>query len=101
MELYAATRFNGDESGNVYPLGTADNGKPARAIHGPSTQLNSPTGVALDNSRNLYVGNAVGASITVYAPDASGDAAPIRIINGDRTGLGTVRGVALDSTGFL
>ncbi len=94
MELYVGLLR---EQVNVYPLGAGGDGPPIRALHGPSTQLDGVAGIALDNDRNLYVGNAATSAITVYPPDADGDLAPIRVIRGDQTKLAIPDGVALDS----
>jgi 6-phosphogluconolactonase (cycloisomerase 2 family) len=54
---------------------------PARAIHGPSTRLRNPTGVALDlTNKELWVSNLGNSSATVYSLTADGDAAPLRVI---------------------
>jgi hypothetical protein len=54
---------------------------PARAIHGPSTRLRNPTGVALDlTHQELWVSNLGNSSATVYPLTADGDATPLRII---------------------
>lgn len=54
---------------------------PARAIHGPSTRLRNPTGVALDlRNQELWVSNLGNSSATVYPLMADGDMPPLRII---------------------
>jgi 6-phosphogluconolactonase (cycloisomerase 2 family) len=54
---------------------------PARAIHGPTTRLRNPTGVALDLvNQELWVSNLGNSSATVYSLTADGDAAPLRVI---------------------
>ena len=54
---------------------------PTRAIHGPSTRLRNPTGVALDlKNKEVWVSNLGSSSATVYPLMADGDAAPLRII---------------------
>lgn len=54
---------------------------PSRVIHGPSTRLRNPTGVALDlTNRELWVSNLGNSSATVYPLDANGDASPLRVI---------------------
>jgi hypothetical protein len=52
-----------------------------RVISGNLTQLNSPTGVALDSSNNVYVANRGSGTVTVYAlpsptPVPSGSPSP-------------------------
>ena len=54
---------------------------PARVIHGPSTRLRNPTGVALDRKNGeLWVSNLGNSSASVYPLMADGDAAPLRVI---------------------
>jgi hypothetical protein len=54
---------------------------PARVIHGPSTRLRNPTGVALDlRDQELWVSNLGNSSATVYPLTANGDASPLRVI---------------------
>ena len=54
---------------------------PARVIHGPSTRLRNPTGVALDlKNKEVWVSNLGNSSATVYPLMADGDVAPLRII---------------------
>ena len=51
---------------------------PARVIHGPSTRLRNPTGVALDRKNGeLWVSNLGNSSASVYPLMADGDAAPL------------------------
>lgn len=62
--------------------------EPFKRIAGPSTMLNAPWGIAIDQGRGeVYVANEGGNSITVYPLSASGDAPPIRKIEGSSTGL--------------
>lgn len=49
----------------------------------------------------LYVANAGGNSVTVYASGATGDEAPIQDIQGAATGLSSPTGVAVDAEGNL
>jgi 6-phosphogluconolactonase (cycloisomerase 2 family) len=54
---------------------------PARVIHGPSTRLRNPTGVALDlKNKEVWVSNLGNSSATVYPLLADGDASPLRVI---------------------
>jgi hypothetical protein len=54
---------------------------PARVIHGPSTRLRNPTGVALDlKNKEVWVSNLGNSSASVYPLMADGDVAPLRII---------------------
>lgn len=54
---------------------------PTRSIHGPSTRLRNPTGVALDlKHQEVWVSNLGNSSATVYPLMANGDASPLRVI---------------------
>jgi DNA-binding beta-propeller fold protein YncE len=54
---------------------------PSRVIHGPSTRLRNPTGIALDlKNHELWVSNLGNSSGTVYPMNADGDASPLRVI---------------------
>ncbi len=54
---------------------------PARVLHGPSTRLRNPTGVALDlKNQELWVSNLGNSSATVYPLMADGDTPPLRVI---------------------
>ena len=50
-------------------------------IRGANTGMTVPLGVGLDAARNVYIGNAFGGSMNVYAPGASGNTLPIRSFN--------------------
>lgn len=96
---------NADSAIYVYPPGATGNQPPIRTIEGSSTGLVRATGIAFDPGGNLYVGNAgtqpSEASVTVYAPGASGNVAPIRTISGSNTNITGARGVALDAAADL
>ena len=73
------TVYSPDETGDATPVAT---------IHGPSTGINPPNGLALDHTRRIFLANLLGdSSITVYAADAAGDAAPVAVLAGPSTGL--------------
>jgi hypothetical protein len=61
---------------------------PERVIAGPKTQLYLPEDVGVSKDGRIFVvngsynSNTLGDSITVYAPNASGDAKPIQVIPG-------------------
>jgi hypothetical protein len=48
------------------------------SLAGANTGFTVPMGVALDASKNVYVGNAFGGNVAVFAPGASGNSLPIR-----------------------
>jgi len=94
LDWPAAMKFN-PENGDLYIandigqsiLVFADapkadgNVAPARVIHGPSTRLRNPTGVALDlKNKEVWVSNLCNSSAAVYPLMATGDVAPLRII---------------------
>jgi 6-phosphogluconolactonase (cycloisomerase 2 family) len=96
-----------NEYGNitVYAPGASDNVAPIRTIHTSGWAYTGEGldsfGMVLDSAGNLYVSNDNFNSITVYAPDATGNATPLRTIRGPSTGLFYPEGVALDSAGNL
>lgn len=86
----------------VAPASAADvNRNPIGFLAGPATGLSNPAAVTLDKAGNRYVANGVTASVTVYAPGASGNAAPSRTISGDATTLVGPRSVAVADDGTL
>ncbi len=51
------------------------------AITGPNTGITVPVGVALDEARDLFVANAFGGNVSLFAPGQSGDQFPVRSFN--------------------
>ncbi len=83
---------------NVYAKDASGDAPPLRVIEGPKTQLNWPTGVAVDPEHNeLFVANDGGSSILVFKASASGDVAPIRVLKGSKSLVKNPTGVFLDS----
>jgi DNA-binding beta-propeller fold protein YncE len=81
----------------VYARDAKGDTPPLRVITGPNTQLDWPTGLAVDEERGeLYVANDMGDSILVFRTDAEGDVAPIRVLRGPKTGMKNPTGVYLD-----
>ena len=75
-------------------------------IMGSRTGLNNPDAVAVDAAGDIYVTNfgaatPATASITIYAPGATGDATPTATIAGSNTGLSTPQGIAVDAAGTI
>jgi len=81
---------------NVAPTATI-----AGDASGDNTGFDSPTGVALDPSGNIYVtndGSSVGGvdSVTVYPAGSNGNVAPSATISGALTGLSAPQGIVVD-----
>jgi hypothetical protein len=90
----------GSDSVTIYAAGSNGNVAPMATISGPLTQLNLPSGIAVDSSGNIYVANdgSDGGgvdSITVFSPGSSGNVAPAFTISGALTGLSQPAGIAL------
>lgn len=102
---------NGQSSNNVYvanlnssvvgQFAPNSNGNvaPAASITGQSTELFSPSAIAVDLVGNTYVANlATGpggaGSVTIYPPAASGNASPSATISGAGTLLAEPLGIA-------
>jgi DNA-binding beta-propeller fold protein YncE len=91
------TGKNGPSSITVYAIGAEGDTPPLYTIEGPNTQLNWPSGLALEPQRNeLFVANDTGDSILVFSATAKGNATPLRVLKGPKTGLRNPTGVALD-----
>ena len=72
-QLFAASVAGATGRVDVYTLPITAASTPAFAI---TTGVNTPEGLALDASGNLYVGNLSNAVVTVYAPPFSAASAP-------------------------
>jgi DNA-binding beta-propeller fold protein YncE len=70
-------------------------------ISGISTGLAHPDGLALDSAGRLFVGNADGPSLTVYANPATvtGNVVPAATISGSLTLLGSPGQIFINNTG--
>ena len=87
----------GAPSITVYTKDAQGNARPLRTIQGPKTQMDWPTGIAIDEDRNeIFVGNDGGNSVLVFDASAQGDAAPVRIIKGPASLVSNPTGVFLD-----
>ena len=74
------------------------NTPPLRIITGPKTQMNWPTGLAVDESKGeLYVANDMGNSILVFNYTDEGDVAPKRVLTGAKTNIKNPTGLWLDT----
>ena len=78
----------------IYALDASGDSPPLRTIQGPTTQLNWPAHIALDQEmQELYVANDGGHSILVFDAASDGDAAPKRVIQGPRTQIKNPTGI--------
>jgi DNA-binding beta-propeller fold protein YncE len=81
----------------VYSKDAKGDALPLRTIQGPKTQMDWPTGVAIDPDRNeLYIANDGGNSILVFDANASGDVAPLRVVKGPRSLVSNPTGIFFD-----
>ena len=81
----------------MYARGASGDAAPLRVIQGPKTQMNWPTGIAVDPDRNeLFVANDGGNSVLVFDASARGDAAPIRVIKGPKSQVSNPTGIYFD-----
>ena len=81
----------------VYSRTSNGDTAPLRVIEGPRTQLDWPTGIAVDPERGeVYVANDMGDSVLVFDAHASGDVAPIRVLKGPKSMIKNPTGVHLD-----
>jgi len=92
--------FSGVGPGSVfvYPAGGNANAAPTATISGSNTGLNTPYGIALDSSGNIYVADESATSVFVYSAGSKGNVAPTTTISGSDTDLDTPEGIALDSS---
>jgi DNA-binding beta-propeller fold protein YncE len=82
----------------VYAEDTNGDVPPVRYIEGPHTQLNWPTGIALNTEDDeLFVANDGGNSLLVFKASASGDAAPIRVVKGPKSLISFPTGAYYDA----
>ena len=82
----------------VHKRTDSGNAPAVRVIQGPATQLDWPTGLALDaERRELYVANDAGSSVLVFDAEAHGNAAPKRVLRGPGTGLANPTSVFVDT----
>ncbi len=83
---------------SVYRRDASGDSSPLRVISGPKTQMNWPTGIAMDPERGeIYIANDADDSILVFSASASGDVAPIRVLKGPKSLIKNPTGVFLDS----
>ncbi len=76
---------------------------PSRTIFGSSTQLNQPSGIAVDALNKLIVANQGNSSLTIYinAGAANGNVAPIATIAGGSTTLNAPAQIAVNRSTTL
>ncbi len=90
---------------NVYDNASTLNLKvaPTRVLTGAATQLNQPSGIAIDAVNKLIVSNTGGNSITVYvnASAVNGNVAPAVTLSGANTTLSAPSQVAVNKSSTL
>jgi len=102
-DIYVANADGGSSGSStvgsvaIYAPGSNGYVPPIGIIEGSSTGLQSPRGLVLDASGNVYVSNGGNNSVTVYASGSTGNVAPTQTISGSKTGLAYVWGLALDA----
>jgi DNA-binding beta-propeller fold protein YncE len=74
---------------------------PIADINGVATELNNPTGLAIDRHGRLWVANLSAAMIAVFGAHANGNVKPVMSIVGAKTGLNAPIGIALAQNGDL
>lgn len=84
----------GNGAVRIYAAAATGNVAPVTVISGPSTGLSTPSGVMVDGSGNIWVGDNAGA-IFEFANGASGNVAPLRTIQGSGTLMNSPFGPAL------
>jgi sugar lactone lactonase YvrE len=86
----------------VYAAGSNANEAPVANISGSNTGLNSPEGITLDSTGNIYVADNSANSVFVYPALGSSTGLlnefPTATISGSNTGLSNLWGIALDSS---
>ncbi|HYB90595.1 MAG TPA: NHL repeat-containing protein [Candidatus Binataceae bacterium] len=92
------------DSVTVYSAGSSGNATPSATISGSNTGLDSPGGIAVDSSANIYVTNDAAIfgnadNITVYSAGSNGNVAPGNTLY--PLGLGAPAGIVVDSSGNL
>lgn len=100
MARVAAAGNDPSDSVFLWGRGLNGNAKPSQALAGRNTDLDDPRGLGFDESGNLYVVNNGYPShrpdtVTVYAPDASGNARPLRKIEGLDTQIDQPNAIAI------
>jgi DNA-binding beta-propeller fold protein YncE len=81
----------------VYSKDASGNAAPLRVIQGPKTQMNWPTGIAVDpEADEIFVANDGGNSILVFKASVGGDVAPVRVLKGPKSLVSNPTGVYLD-----
>ena len=85
---------------SVFAPGANGDSAPVQVIQGPHTGLNYSSSIAVDAAGLIYVGNAEGGPILVFAADATGDAQPIRRI-GRAKEIGDATSLAVDASGTI
>ncbi|MGH1564751.1 hypothetical protein [Mumia sp. DW29H23] len=94
-----AAAENAGHAVTFFPPGAVTGTPPSRRIVGAATQLNHPTGVALDADGTTYVVSQEDR-LLVFAPGAAGDVAPSHVVPLGKT-YGKQLGVAVADDGTV
>jgi hypothetical protein len=81
---------------NTDPTTKIANASPLPPIIGPSTDINNPCGLYVDQDE-IGVANNGNNSITIYSRLAAGNTPPIRSIQGDTSGINRPWGIYVDT----
>jgi hypothetical protein len=100
--------FAPDSSGRFYlssgsndAIIALENGGRQSTIAGSKTDLNDPLGLAVNREGALFVANAGGKDILVFAGGSTGNTTPVARIVGDATQLVEPQALAFDGAGRL
>jgi hypothetical protein len=91
------------DSVRIFKAAATGNTAPAAVIAGSNTGLNTPLDVKLDAAQRIYVANAGGNDVLIFAagPVGTVNPAPVAKIAGAKTGLNGPNALAFDSSGML
>ena len=85
----------------AFAPGASGNAAPEADITGSNTGLESPEGVAIDSSGNIWVADPAAEAVYEFAAGANGNVAPIDTLAGPSTGILGVPSVAVGSDGTV
>ena len=98
-KLYVTNGFGFGTGGNsvaVFAPGASGNATPIQDIAGSNTTFNGGVDdLAVDDSGNIYVTDALANEVAIFAAGATGNAAPTAVISGSNTTFLEPEGVAV------